>query len=251
MAVMALHQVGADPDAECMQQVLRQLGNPAIAAHSRRYFKTGPGEYGEGDQFLGIRLPVLRKLLPRCQHTPLGSICTVLQSPWHEERLFALLLLVARFAKGDQASRAAVFEQYLAHTAFINNWDLVDCSASRIVGAFLEDQGRDLLRTLAGSESLWERRIAIVATLHGIKKQSFADCLAIAGLLLADRHDLMHKAVGWMLREVGKRDQATLEFFLHQHYRTMPRTMLRYAIEKFPDSLRTAYLHNRVPGPEA
>ena len=251
MAVMALHQVGADPDARSMQQVLRQLGNPAIASHSRRFFKTGPGEYGEGDQFLGIRLPVLRKLLPRYQHIPLGSIFTVLQSPWHEERLFALLLLVARFAKGDQATRTAVFEQYLAHTAFINNWDLVDCSASQIVGAFLEDRGQDLLRTLAGSGSLWERRIAIVATLHGIKKQSFADCLAIAGLLLDDRHDLIHKAVGWMLREVGKRDQTTLEFFLHQHSRYMPRTMLRYAIEKFPDSLRTAYLRNRVPGPEA
>lgn len=231
-------------DAETIRQTLRQLGDPAIAAHAQRFFKTGPGEYGEGDRFLGIRIPVLRRLIPHHRQTPLEAIGEVLRSPWHEERLFALLLMVARFGKSDRDGRAAVFASYMEHTAHINNWDLVDCSAPQIVGAFLADRERSLLRDLARSSSLWERRIAILATFHFIRHNDFDDCLAIAALLLADRHDLIHKAVGWMLREVGKRDQATAEAFLRRHCPTMPRTMLRSAIERFPEPLRQAYLHN-------
>jgi 3-methyladenine DNA glycosylase AlkD len=190
---------------------------------------------------------VLRSLLPRYRQTPLAAMCKVLLSPWHEERLFALLLMVARFAKGDQADKAAVFACYLDNTACINNWDLVDCSAPQIVGAFLVDKKRDLFIRLAHSASLWERRIAIIAPFHFIKKNDFDDCLAVAALLLADRNDLIHKAVGWMLREIGKRDQETAEVFLRQHYQSMPRTMLRSAIEKFPEPLRQGYLHNRIP----
>lgn len=231
-------------NTETIQQTLRQLGNPAIAGHSQRFFKTGPGEYGEGDQFLGIRIPVLRRLVPLYRQTPLEVVCQVLLSPWHEERLFALLLMVVHFATSDRDGRAAVFASYMDHTAYINNWDLVDCSAPQIVGAFLADRERTLLCDLARSASLWERRIAILATFHFIRHNDFDDCLAVATLLLADRHDLIHKAVGWMLREVGKRDQATAEAFLRRHCPTMPRTMLRYAIERFPKPLRQAYLHN-------
>jgi 3-methyladenine DNA glycosylase AlkD len=244
---MRPHRRSTNTEAHSIQQVLRQLSDPAIAAHSQRFFKTGPGEYGEGDQFLGIRIPVLRSLLPRYRQTPLAAMCKVLHSPWHEERLFALLLMVARFAKGDQDDKTAVFATYLDHTTYINNWDLVDCSAPQIVGAFLVDKKRDSLIRLAHSASLWERRIAIIAPFHYIKKNDFDDCLAVAAHLLSDRHDLIHKAVGWMLREVGKRDQETAEGFLRQHYQSMPRTMLRYAIEKFPEPLRQGYLHNRIP----
>ncbi|WP_319588749.1 DNA alkylation repair protein [uncultured Desulfobulbus sp.] len=243
---MTPHPRSTNTEAQSIPQALRQLGDPAIAAHSQRFFKTGPGQYGEGDQFLGIRLPMLRSLLPRYRQTSLAAMCEVLHSPWHEERLFALLLMVARFAKGDQDDKAAVFASYLDNIACINNWDLVDCSAPQIVGAFLEDKDRALLGSLANSTSLWERRIAVIATLHLIKNNDFDDCLAVAALLLADRHDLIHKAVGWMLREVGKRDQETAEVFLRQHYQAMPRTMLRSAIEKFPEPLRQAYLHNRI-----
>lgn len=243
---MAARRPDIGAEAQELQQALRQLADPAIAAHSLRFFKTGPGEYGEGDRFLGIRLPVLRSVLPRFRHLELAAICEVLRSSWHEERLAALLLLADRFGRADEAARRAIFTSYLEHTAFINNWDLVDCSAAPIVGAYLADKDRSLLATLAASASLWERRIAIIATLHFIRQNDFADCLALAALLRDDRHDLIHKAVGWMLREVGKRDQQALERFLRQHYRLMPRTMLRYAIERFPEPLRLAYLRGRV-----
>jgi 3-methyladenine DNA glycosylase AlkD len=247
MALMTSSQHKVNTEAHSIQQALRQLGDPAIAAHSQRFFKTGSGQYGEGDQFLGVRIPVLRSLLPRYRQTTLAAMCEVLQSPWHEERLFALLLMVARFVRGDQDDKAAVFRSYLDNTAHINNWDLVDSSAHQIVGAYLADKERDLLRSLAGSASLWERRIAIVATFHYIKGSDFNDCLTVAALLLADRHDLIHKAAGWMLREVGKRNQETVEVFLRQYSQVMPRTMLRYAIEKLPEPLRQAYLHNNIP----
>jgi 3-methyladenine DNA glycosylase AlkD len=250
MAVRNAGPQAVGKEASELQQTLRQLGDPAIAAHSQRFFKTGPGQYGEGDRFLGIRIPVLRALLPRYRKMPLAAICEVLRSPWHEERLVALLLMVARFTRSDEDERNEIFTAYLAHTAHINNWDLVDSSAHQIVGAYLAAKDRGLLRTLAGSASLWERRIAIIATFYFIKRNEFADCLAVATLLLGDRQDLIHKAVGWMLREVGKRDQAVAERFLRQHCRAMPRTMLRYAIEKFPEPLRTAYLHNRITAPE-
>jgi 3-methyladenine DNA glycosylase AlkD len=228
--------------AHNIRQTLRSLANPSIAAHSLRFFKTGPGQYGEGDQFLGIRVPVLRSHLPTFRDAPLAAVLETLRSPWHEERLFALLLMVARFATADQQERDALYQAYLAHTAHINNWDLVDCSAHHIVGATLEQRDRAILRELARSESVWERRIAVIATFHFIRQSSFDDCLEVAELLLADRHDLMHKAVGWMLREVGKRDPEIEEQFLRRHAPRMPRVMLRYAIEKFPESKRKNYL---------
>ena len=233
-------------DTVLVQHTLQQLADPANAAHAQRYFKTGPGQYGEGDQFLGIRVPVLRRLAPRFASADLPVLLELLHSCWHEERLFALLLMTARFAKGNDREQAAVYELYLANTRWINNWDLVDCSAHRIVGPFLECRDRTVLRDLAVSASLWERRIAIIATLHFIRQHDFADCLTVAGLLLHDPHDLIHKAVGWMLREVGKRDQAAEEAFLRVHCRIMPRTMLRYAIERLPQATRMAFLQGRI-----
>ena len=230
-----------------LQQSIRQLANPALAEHSQRFFKTGPGEYGEGDLFLGIRIPALRQLIPRHVQTPLPEVVKLLHSPYHEERFFALLLLVAQFKKGDQQTKTTIYDTYIEKTAWINNWDLVDCSAPPIVGAHLDNRERTILQTLAVSESVWERRIAVLATFHFIRQGSFADSVTICRILLADRHDLIHKAVGWMLREIGKRNMAVEERFLRLYYRTMPRTMLRYAIERFPESRRMEYLLGKVP----
>ena len=221
--------------------VLRDLGDPAIAAHSQRFFKTGKGEYGEGDRFLGIRVPVIRKQAKQFKALPLGETRRLLRSPYHEARLCALFILVQRFAR-DADSRRAIYEMYLGNTAYINGWDLVDGSAPQIVGGYLADRSRRPLYRLVRSNSLWERRIAIMATLTFIRARDFADTLALAAELLADEEDLIHKAVGWMLREVGNRHRPTEEGFLEQHYRDMPRTMLRYAIEKFPERRRQQYL---------
>ena len=229
-----------------LQQAIRQLADPVIATHSKRFFKTGPGEYGEGDLFLGIRVPTLRQLVRPHLDTPLTKILNLLHSPWHEERLLALLLMVARFKRGTIQERSALHQGYLDHTDCINNWDLVDCSASTLVGAYLEDRNREILRDLAVSTSLWERRIAMLATWHFIRQGDFTDCFSISTLLLKDKHDLIHKAVGWMLREVGKKDAAAEELFLQQHYHQMPRTMLRYAIERMPETRRKAYLLGRA-----
>ena len=225
---------------------LRKLGSPRKARELQRFFKTGPGEYGEGDVFLGVRVPELRALVRRYADLPLDRVPALLGSRIHEERLFALLLLVRQFSRGDQAVRTAVYELYMARTAAVNNWDLVDLSAAKIVGAHLEDRDRSRLDTLTGSGSLWERRIAIVATLHFIRQGDLADTFRIADRLLGDPEDLIHKAVGWMLREAGKRDRAAEEAFLRPRYASMPRTMLRYAIERFPEPLRQDYLKGRV-----
>ena len=225
---------------------LRELGDRAIAAHSQRFFKTGPGEYGEGDQFVGVRVPVLRKLAREYKDLPLTAVTKSLRSKIHEERLLALLILIHQFACGDGALRKKIYELYLANTAFINNWDLVDVSAGPIIGAWLSDRNRKILCRLARSEQLWERRVAIMATFHFIKQNQFDDTLKIARLLLQDDEDLIHKAVGWMLREIGKRDLAVEESFLAEHYKHMPRTMLRYAIERFPVEKRRAYLCGEV-----
>lgn len=227
---------------QTIQQRLEALGDAEKAAHAQRFFKTGPGQYGEGDLFRGIRVPVLRKLAKEYRALPLAETIRLLQSSMHEDRLLALLILVYAFTKGDAATRRAIYDQYLSHTAWINNWDLVDSSASQIVGAFLVDRSRAPLYRLARSSSLWERRIAIIATFHFIKHSQFEDTLALAEILLGDSEDLIHKAVGWMLREVGKRHLDAEEGFLNQHYRTMPRTMLRYAIERFPEPKRQGYL---------
>lgn len=225
---------------------LGRLGDERWARFLQRYFKTANGEYGEGDIFLGVHVPELRKLARKYAALAAEEIMRLLQSPIHEERALALLILVRSYAKGDEPVRARIYETYLRNTRYINNWDLVDVSAPHIVGAYLMDKSRDPLYELAESESLWERRISVIATAHFIKRDQFRDTLEVSKILLADKHDLIHKAVGWMLREVGKRDLACEEGFLRRHYKRMPRTMLRYAIEKFPEKKRRMYLKGEV-----
>jgi 3-methyladenine DNA glycosylase AlkD len=224
---------------------IRRVASPARAKINRWFFKTGPGQYGEGDRFLGVTVPALRQLARQYQGLSPNDVIQLLKSPWHEERLLALLILVRQYAYGDDRGRRKIHQLYLRHTRWINNWDLVDVSASQLVGAHLADGDRRLLRRLARSRSLWERRIAMVATYHYIRRSDFADALAVAGLLVDDTHDLIHKAVGWMLREVGKRDRRVEERFLRKHAARMPRTMLRYAVERFPERLRVRYLEQR------
>jgi len=222
---------------------LHALANPDDALFLQGYFKTGPGEYAEGDRFLGVRVPALRTLVRDLDGVPPEGLLGLLRSPWHEERLLALLALVRRYPRADPATQDALHRLYLAHTAHVNNWDLVDASAPTLVGAHLDRTGQwHQLDALTSSPSLWERRIAMVATFHFIRKGVYVPTLHVAGLLLLDPHDLIHKAVGWMLREVGKRDREAAEGFLRAHQRSMPRTALRYAIERFPPDLRRRYL---------
>jgi 3-methyladenine DNA glycosylase AlkD len=225
---------------------LQKLANKKRAEQSKRYFKTGPGEYGEGDVFLGIAVPELRKLSKAYRDIPLEATEKLLKSPIHEERLLALLILVLAYTKGDAKTQKQIYTLYLKNTVFINNWDLVDLSAHYIVGSYLWDRSKKPLYRLAKSKSLWERRIAIMATFHFIRQDSFSETLKIADTLMADKEDLIHKAVGWMLREIGKRDLQTEEDFLKPRYRDIPRTMLRYAIEKFPAAKRTCYLKGNI-----
>lgn len=223
-------------------QILRELArrkNPAQAAVLRRFFKTGPGEYGAGDRFWGLNVPQVRAILADFPDVPAGVAGELLASPIHEARFFAVAALVRAYAWGDAAGRAAIFDFYLAQTARINNWDLVDVSAPGIVGRHLPPgKGRRTLGRLARSASLWERRIAMVATLAHIRRGNLANTFWLAERLLGDQEDLMHKAAGWMLREAGKRDPAALRDFLARHAARMPRTMLRDAIEKFPAAER-------------
>jgi 3-methyladenine DNA glycosylase AlkD len=233
-------------NAQEINRLLVGMTDPLIAGHSARYFKTGPGEYGAGDRFLGIRVPVLRAQVKRCEAATLEDIKQLLMSDFHEVRLFALLLLVRRFATGDEVQKAAAYHLYLDNLHRVNNWDLVDSSASRIVGSYLESRDRAPLYRLAKSANIWERRVAIIATFQFIDNDQFDDALKLARLLLNDKEDLIHKAVGWMLREIGKRDIAVEQAFLRAHYKNMPRTMLRYAIEKFPGPLRRKYLTGEI-----
>jgi 3-methyladenine DNA glycosylase AlkD len=225
---------------------LGKLGNKERAEVSRRYFKTGPGEYGEGDIFLGIPVPELRKLAKTYRHLKLKDTTKLLQSPIHEERLLALLILIHIFPAGDESIKKEIFDLYLNNTRYINNWDLVDASAQYIAGAYLVHKNKKVLYRLAKSEDLWERRIAIMSTFHFIRQNEFSETLKIAEILIADREDLIHKAVGWMLREVGKRNLKIEEQFLKLYYKKMPRTMLRYAIEKFPNARRRLYLTGKI-----
>jgi 3-methyladenine DNA glycosylase AlkD len=225
---------------------LTRLANRPRAAALQRYFKTAPGEYGAGDRFLGLRVPVLRELAATHRALSLLEISRLLGSRWHEERLLALFILVRQYAHADAARREAIYRLYMRRTKQINNWDLVDCSAGHIVGAHLRGGQRDRLLRLARSTNLWERRIAIMATGYDIQRGDFDYALRVARLLRDDPHDLIHKAVGWMLREVGKRDRAVEERFLRRHAALMPRTMLRYAIERFPQTLRRRYLAARL-----
>lgn len=232
--------------AEDVRRAFEALRDPEVAAHTQRFFKTGPGEYGEGDRFLGVRVPQLRALAREHRALPLGAVVEHLRSPWHEERLLALLILVEQHRRGDAEARERIHRLYLDHTRFVNNWDLVDTSAPLLVGAHVDPRAPELLERLAGSASVMERRIAILATFHWIRHGELEAALRIADRLLADPHDLIHKAVGWMVREVGKRDPQRFEAFLAERYRRMPRTMLRYAIEKLPEGRRQAYLRGEA-----
>ena len=229
-----------------IRRKLRKLGNKQRAKVSQRFFKTAPGEYGEGDVFWGIKVPELRKLAKGYQDITTQEIKQLLMSSIHEERLLALLILVLTYAKGDESAKKRIYELYLENTKFINNWDLVDGSAEYIVGDFLMDKSKKPLYSLAKSSDLWERRIAIMSSFHFIKRHEFSQTLKISRMLLSDEEDLIHKAVGWMLREVGKRHLSTEEKFLKEHYKKMPRAMLRYAIEKFPESRRQRYLKGNI-----
>lgn len=227
-------------------EYLHELADPAMAKHLSYFFKTAEGQYGFGDKFLGIRVPVVRRAAKKFSDTPLSVVKKLVRSEYHEIRLFSLLLLVLRFPKATLQEQENIYQLYLANTKYINNWDLVDLSAHYIVGIYLEDKDRSKLYELAESPLLWDRRIAIVATWYFIRKNDFKDTLGIAELLINDREDLIHKAVGWMLREVGKRDLEIEQEFLKTRYRKMPRTMLRYAIEKFNEPLRKKYLKGEV-----
>ncbi len=225
---------------------LKQLASRETAEIQQKFFKTGPGEYGEGDIFIGVRVPDLRKLAKEFQDLTFSEVKALLASSIHEERLLALLILVRKYASGDETTQKKIYELYLENTPFINSWDLVDGSTHHIVGAFLMDKNKASLYKLAKSENLWERRIAIISTFHFIKHDQYQETLKIAKILLTDPEDLIHKAVGWMLREIGKRDGVIEETFLKKHYMKMPRTMLRYAIEKFPEPKRQKYLKGKI-----
>lgn len=227
---------------------LRARANPRKAAVLQRFFKTGAGEYAEGDRFLGIVVPVQRTIARRHADLALPEIRKLLRSPFHEARLTALLIMVSQYERGNATRRERLFRTYLASTRWINNWDLVDLSAPQIVGAHAAARPRPLLRRLVRSTSLWERRIAVLATFHLLKQGRGGETVWVARQLLRDEHDLIHKAVGWMLRELGKRvDPAALRTFLDRHAHHMPRTMLRYAIERLAPNVRARYLCQRVP----
>lgn len=231
---------------QALRKELQNLADETIAAHSLRFFKTGPGEYGEGDQFLGIRMPVLRGIAKKNGQLQLSDVESLLHSPIHEERMLALLILVLQYGKADSATSVEIYDAYCRNLAFVNGWDLVDCSAHLIVGPHLRDRSRKQLHRWAKSKDLWERRVAVIATFAYIKEDEFDETLKLAAMLVNDQEDLIHKAVGWMLREIGKRDRQREEQFLALHYQTMPRTMLRYAIEKFPESKRQRYLAGKI-----
>lgn len=232
--------------AEDMRKRLRELEDPDKAKILQRFFKTGPGEYGEGDLFLGIPVPRLRKVSKECEAMAMGEVEALLKSSVHEERLLALLILIRKYDREDESGKKSIYTLYLKSTRWINNWDLVDLSAPNIVGDFLMRRSRKPLYKLAHSPVLWNRRVAILATFRFIKEWQFDDTLGIGEILLRDKEDLIQKAVGWMLREVGKRDPHAEEGFLKEHYRQMPRTMLRYAIERFPAAKRALFMKGGI-----
>jgi 3-methyladenine DNA glycosylase AlkD len=228
--------------AKAVQAALRREADPDRAKVALWYFKTGPGEYGEGDRFLGIAAAPMRRISKAFRDLPLSEVDRLLASPWHEDRATAVLILGEAYGRSDAERQEQIYRLYLSSTDRINGWDLVDCSAAEVVGRHLRHRSRRPLYRLARSRSLWERRIAIVATKHWIRDGELDETLALAERLVGDREDLIRKAVGWMLRCVGDRDRARLQDFLDRHAATMPRTMLRYAIEKLPQALRRRYL---------
>jgi 3-methyladenine DNA glycosylase AlkD len=228
---------------EDIRKDLQKAKNKHKAIILQRFFKTGPGEYGEGDVFLGITMPEIRSLVAKYSGLSVSDILKLLASKIHEERTLAVLLLIDSYQKGDEKMKKRVYDAYMKSTKFINNWDLVDCSADRIVGDYLDGKSKAPLVTFAKSQDLWKKRISIIATFDYIKKRKSEETLRIAEILLHDEHDLIQKAVGWMLREVGKRcSRKEEEVFLKKYYKTMPRTMLRYAIEHFSPAERDAYM---------
>jgi len=229
-------------DVRLIRSKLQSLGDKKRALILQDFFKTGPGEYGEGDIFLGIRVPVLRRLAKEYQSLPLNKIEKLFKSPYHEERALALMILLRVYSRGDDSVKKTIYEAYLRNTRYINNWDLVDISTGHIVGHYLLDKDRKPIYVLARSKSLWERRISIISTYRFIKHRQYIDTLKISEILLSDKEDLIHKAVGWMLRAVGNYNPQLEEEFLKRHYKNMPRTMLRYAIERFPKSKRQQLL---------
>lgn len=224
---------------------IKKSANPKKASFLQRFFKTGEGEYGFGDIFIGLTVPQSRILAIKYKDLDFIDITTLLKSQIHEERLIALLILVHQYQKEEMLQRR-IYEFYLKNTKYINNWDLVDLSSHKIIGAYLIDKPKDILIKLSKSNNLWEKRISMIATYNFIKNKMFDDALLIAQNLIDDENDLIQKAVGWMLREVGNRDLKTEEQFLKKYYKTMGRTALRYAIEKFPQNLRKKYLLGKV-----
>jgi 3-methyladenine DNA glycosylase AlkD len=229
-----------------IRKAISKEKNPAQAINLQRFFKTGKGDYGEGDIFYGIKVPVQRGIAKLFKDLSLIDLKELINSKVHEERLIAAFILIDQFKRGDHKKKKVIYDFYLKNRKGINNWDLVDLSAPKIVGAYLIDKEKDLLYKFARSEDLWEKRISIISTQAFIREHYFEDTLKISEILLNDKHDLIHKAVGWMLREVGNRDLKTEEEFLQKHYKTMPRTMLRYAIEKFPEKKRKSYLEGKI-----
>lgn len=229
-------------DIRKLQKDLQKLANSEKAKILQRFFKTGKGGYGEGDVFLGVMVPEQRKVAKKYKDLTLKEIQQLLNSKIHEHRLTSLFILVDKYKKADEKTKKKIFDFYLKNKNNINNWDLIDLSAPNIIGDYLLDKPRDILYKLAKSKSLWERRISILSTAAFIRNGQFDDTLRISEILINDKHDLIHKGVGWMLREVGKRNQAIEERFLKKYYKKMPRTMLRYAIEKLPENKRKFYL---------
>ena len=232
--------------ARNVQSTLRQLADPIIAKRSKCFFKMGKGDYAEGDQFLGIRVPVLRAQVKILRDLVLDESIKILASRYHEERLFALLHLVQQFSSANLTGKKAIYMAYMNNRRYINNWDLVDSSAHHIVGAYLLKKDRAILYCLATSSNLWDRRIAILTCFCFIKAGDYDDILRLSEILLDDSEDLIHKAVGWMLRELGKRNAVLQLQFLDNYYQRMPRVMLRYAIEHLSDNRRRDYLQ-RTP----
>ncbi len=230
------------PNLKQLKSELGQLADKKQAENLQRFFKTGPGQYGAGDIFLGIKVPVQRLVAKKYQNLYFKDLQELLKSKIHEYRLIALLILISQYKKTESSGQKKFIDFYLKNTKNINNWDLVDLSCHYILGNYLLNKPRRILFRLAKSKNLWEKRISVISTFAFIRNNEFNDALKIAEILLQDKHDLIHKAVGWMLREAGKRNEAVLVGFLDNHYKAMPRTMLRYAIEKLNEKKRKLYM---------
>ncbi|MBS3155698.1 DNA alkylation repair protein [Candidatus Woesearchaeota archaeon] len=229
-----------------IKEDLEKAANPEKVNIYQRFFKTGKGEYGEGDIFIGLTVPKQREIAKKYVSLDLNDVKDLLSNKVHEYRLTGFLILVYKFEKADEKEKKNIVEFYLKNIKSANNWDLIDCVADKILGNYLIDKDKEILYELAKTDNLWKKRIAIISTFGFIKNNQFEDTLKISEILLKEKHDLIHKAVGWMLREVGKRDIKTEEVFLKKYYKTMPRTMLRYAIEKFDSKKKAFYMNRKI-----